>query len=75
MNDQSIALKAALVVAALEYPISRVYKTVPETNTVMRMAVAGAMAYAGVVVAQKLFSAPPGASTGSSSGRGGSGSW
>lgn len=76
MNDSNTALKAALVVAALEYPISQYYKTVPPTNTIMRMAIAAAMAYAGVVVAQKFLTSsktPP--KMGSSSGSGSSGSW
>lgn len=54
-NDVKIALGAAVIVAAVEYPISQRYKTVPETSTPARMAVAGAMAFAGALVAAKIL--------------------
>jgi hypothetical protein len=54
MEQKSImplALGAAAVVAAIEYPVSQHYATVPPTDTGKRMAIAAAMAFAGVVVA------------------------
>lgn len=48
----SVALKTALVMAAMEWPVSKFYGTVPPTTLWKRMLVAGTMAYVGVVLAQ-----------------------
>ena len=37
----NLAIAAALVTAALEYPLSKRYPTTPPTGTLVRMAVAG----------------------------------
>jgi len=50
-----LALGAAAVVAAIEYPVSQHYATVPSTTTGKRMLIAGAMAFAGVLVAGHLM--------------------
>lgn len=55
-RDLKVAAGAALVVAAIEYPVSQYYQTVPPTNTAKRMAIAAAMAFAGALVASKLIS-------------------
>ena len=49
-----VALIAGAVVAAIEYPVSQYYATVPPTTTPKRMLIAGAMAFAGAYVALKL---------------------
>lgn len=54
-NTMKLALGTAAVVAAIELPISQYYATVPPTNTAKRMLIAGAMAFAGVWVASKVF--------------------
>lgn len=46
-----IAIGAGLVAAAIEFPISQYYATVPATTTGKRMAIAGGMAIASVLVA------------------------
>lgn len=46
-----------VVVAAIEFPVSQYYATVPPTNTGKRMAIAGAMAFAGAIVAAKALDA------------------
>jgi hypothetical protein len=46
-----LALTAAAVIAAIEYPISQYYSTVPPTTTAKRMAIAGGMAFVAVLVA------------------------
>lgn len=50
----TVALKTALVMAALEWPVSKFYGTIPPTPLWKRMLVAGAMAYVGVVVAERV---------------------
>jgi len=54
-RDTKIALGAAAVVAAIELPVSQYYETVPPTYTAKRMAIAAAMAFAGVFVASKML--------------------
>lgn len=54
-NDVKLALGAAAIVAAVEYPVSQHYKTVPETSTAKRMAIAGSMAFLGAIVAAKVL--------------------
>lgn len=54
-RDLKVAMGAAVVVAAIEYPVSQYYETVPPTNTAKRMAIAGAMAFGGAFVAAKLY--------------------
>lgn len=54
-DNTKLALTAGVVVAAIELPISQYYATVPPTNTAKRMAIAGAMAVAGVLVAGALL--------------------
>lgn len=54
-KDLKVALGSALVVAAIEYPVSQYYETVPPTHTAKRMAIAGAMAFAGAFVAAKVL--------------------
>ncbi len=46
-----LALTAAAVIAAIEFPISKFYSTVPATTTAKRMAIAGGMAFVAVLVA------------------------
>jgi hypothetical protein len=46
-----LALTAAGVIAAIEYPISQYYATVPPTKTATRMVIAGGMAFVAVLVA------------------------
>ena len=46
-----LALTAAGVIAAIEYPISKYYSTTPPTTTAKRMAIAGGMAFVAVLVA------------------------
>lgn len=53
--DTKLALYTGLVVAAIELPISQHYATVPSTGTAKRMAIAGTMAAAGVLVASALL--------------------
>lgn len=50
-----LAATAALVIAAIEYPISQYYATVPPTRTGTRMAIAGGMAFVAVLVAGSLL--------------------
>jgi hypothetical protein len=52
-----LALTTGLVVAAIELPVSQYYATVPPTNTVKRMAIAGSMGLVGVMVAGYLLKA------------------
>jgi hypothetical protein len=54
-RDTKLALGAAAVVAAIEFPVSQYYATVPPTKTPMRMAIAASMAFVGVMVASKLI--------------------
>lgn len=49
----SVALKTALVMAALEWPASKFLSTAPPRALWRRMLVAGTLAYVGVVVAQR----------------------
>lgn len=46
-----LALATAGVIAAIEFPISKFYATVPPTKTLQRMAIAGGMAFVAVLVA------------------------
>lgn len=46
-----LALATAGVIAAIEYPISKYYSTVPPTKTPQRMAIAAGMAFVAVLVA------------------------
>ncbi|NCA16982.1 MAG: hypothetical protein EBS90_08040 [Betaproteobacteria bacterium] len=57
-NDRKLALTAALVSAAIEYPLSKKYPTSPPTHTLIRMAVAGALTYASIVVARRIVRKP-----------------
>lgn len=52
-----LALTTGLVVAAVELPVSQYYKTVPPTNTPMRMAIAGGMGFFGAMVAVQILKA------------------
>jgi len=54
-RDMKLALGAAAVVAAIEYPVSQYYATVPPTRTPTRMGIAAAMAFAGVFIASKFL--------------------
>lgn len=54
-KELKVALGAAAVVAAIEYPVSQYYQTVPPTNTGKRMLIAGAMAFAGAFIAAKAL--------------------
>lgn len=54
-NLFSVALASALVTAAIEYPISQFYATVPPTQTPTRMAIAGGMAFVSVLVGGALL--------------------
>lgn len=49
-----LPILAGLIAAAIEYPVSQRYATVPETTTAKRMLIAGAMAAAAVALAQTL---------------------
>ena len=46
-----LALATAGVIAAIEYPISQFYATVPPTKTLQRMSIAAGMAFVSVLVA------------------------
>ncbi len=50
-----LALTAAFVVAAIEYPISQFYATVPKSNTSTRMTVAAGMAFVSVLIAGAIL--------------------
>ncbi len=50
-----LALTSALVVAAIEYPISQFYGTVPKTSTANRMVIAAGMAFVSVLVAGAIL--------------------
>jgi hypothetical protein len=54
-RDIKVALGAAVVVAAIEYPVSQYYQTVPPTHTGKRMLIAASMAFAGAFVASKVL--------------------
>jgi hypothetical protein len=54
-----LALTAGLVTAAIEYPISRHYATIPATPTGTRMLIAGGMASAAVLIAHAILRALP----------------
>jgi hypothetical protein len=57
-NDRKLALTAALVSAAIEYPLAKRYPTSPPTNLLVRMAVAGALTYVSIVVANRIVRKP-----------------
>ena len=59
----NLAVTAALVTAALEYPLSKRYPTTPPTGTLVRMAVAGGLTLVAVLVAQKILTPTAPAST------------
>lgn len=46
-----IAAATGLIVAAIEYPISQKYATVPSTSTATRMAIAGGMGFGAALLA------------------------
>lgn len=46
----AIATTAALVTAAVEYPISQYYATIPPTRTAHRMLIAGGMAFVSTLI-------------------------
>jgi hypothetical protein len=48
------ALTAALVSAAIEYPLAKRYPTTPPTNIVARMAAVAAITYVSILVAEQL---------------------
>jgi hypothetical protein len=48
------ALVAALVSAAIEYPLGKRYPTTPPTNIVARMAAVAAITYVSILVAERL---------------------
>lgn len=50
-----LAATAAAVIAAIEFPISKFYATVPETKTAQRMAIAAGMAFVAVLVAGAIL--------------------
>lgn len=53
MNTNT-ALVAALVSAAIEYPLGKRYPTTPPTNIVARMAAVGVLTYVSILVAVQL---------------------
>lgn len=55
MRELTLPLLAGVIAAAIEYPISQKYKTVPHTSTATRMLIAGAMAAGAVYAAQQLM--------------------
>jgi hypothetical protein len=52
----TIATTAALVTAAIEYPISQYYATVPPTRTGQRMLIAGGMAFISTLIGGAILS-------------------
>jgi|GEM_PF-4677332 len=56
-DNTKLALAAGAVVAAIELPVSQHYVTVPPTGTAKRMAIAGSMAIAGVLVGAAILRA------------------
>jgi hypothetical protein len=50
----NLAVVAAFIAAALEYPLAVRYPTTPSTGTLTRMAVVGGVAFVSVLVAQRL---------------------
>jgi hypothetical protein len=48
------AVVAALVSAAIEYPLAKKYPTSPPTNMLVRMAVTGMLTYVSILVAEQL---------------------
>lgn len=50
-----LAVASAFVVAAIEYPISQFYATVPKSNTSTRMTVAAGMAFVSVLIAGAIL--------------------
>lgn len=57
MNSPALqrALVAAAVGAAIEYPLSQRFPTVPSTGTLPRMAVAGALVFVAVLAADAVL--------------------
>ena len=53
-RDTKLALGAAAVAAAIEYPLGQKYSLVEPVALTTRMAVAGALAFVGVMVAAQL---------------------
>lgn len=51
----AIAATAAVVTAAIEYPISQYYATVPATRTGQRMLIAAGMAFVSTLVGGALL--------------------
>lgn len=56
-DNTKLAIAAGAVVAAIELPVSQYYATVPPTSTAKRMAIAGGMAVAGVLVGAAILRA------------------
>jgi hypothetical protein len=48
------ALVAALIAAAIEYPLAKKYPTTPPTDTFVRMAAVGVLTYASITIAERL---------------------
>lgn len=55
-RDWKLATYAAGVTAAMEFPISQYYKTVPATSTIKRMGIASSMAFIAVIIGSALMS-------------------
>jgi hypothetical protein len=54
-RDTKLALGAAAVAAAIEYPLGQKYPLAQPVDITTRMAVAGGLAFVGVLVAAQLF--------------------
>lgn len=54
MRNLPLPLLTGLIAAGIEYPISRRYSTVPPTDTLIRMMIAGVIAGGAVYIAQRL---------------------
>lgn len=54
MNKLPLPLLTGLIAAAIEYPISRRYSTVPPTDSLIRMMIAGVIAGGSVYLAQRI---------------------
>jgi hypothetical protein len=58
MSDLKLAVTAAIISAAIEYPLAKRYPTSPPTNLLVRMAVAGALTYVSTIIAERILRKP-----------------
>ena len=54
MRDLPLPILAGVIAAAIEYPLSQRYQTIPPTPVATRMLIAGAMVAGAVYAAQQI---------------------